>query len=268
MPLPLHIFEQRYRDLLADLADAPDRRRRSASSPCARAPRPNPSAPTAPPGRRADRHAGRDPRDRTTPDGSSDLLAVGSRRFRVTTLVPDGKTYLRAEVELPRRDRRRPDPGAGGPGPRALLDVYDSILLRLSGRGTGLGPAHRRAAAVLRDLLAGAAARRGAAGAARRPPAADRLAGCPGCCGARSPCCSAPAASRCPPPSCGWVTGATEPGGGGAYPGPGARRRGPGPGARGRRARRRRRAGRAPAPTPRAAARAGRGRARSAAAGR
>lgn len=136
MPLPLHIFEQRYRDLLIDLADAP-----GGAAFGVVALRTGTEAASA--------HltgAGPDVEEigtlaeileiDTQDDGTSDLLAVGSRRFRIGSLVPEGKPYLRAEVDYldepngaltPQQETRA----------RELIDVYDAMLVRLAGRGTG-----------------------------------------------------------------------------------------------------------------------------------
>lgn len=97
MALPLHIFEPRYRELLQDVSHAP--RRASfgvvvltkgsevGTNPVAREPE------FADVGTVAEVLEVQ-PYD----DGASDLLTVGSRRFRIVNLVP-GKAYLRAEVE-------------------------------------------------------------------------------------------------------------------------------------------------------------------------
>jgi Lon protease-like protein len=159
MPLPLHIFEQRYRDLLGDVADAPGgasfgvvvlrsgtetRSRRAAGRDF-----------DTDSDRDSDRDSRRDSDSdsgvadvadvgtvaeilelETRPDGTADLLAVGSRRFAIDRLVADGKRYLRAEVRfLPEPDGSL----AGGQDIRAreLLGLYDAILLRLAGRATG-----------------------------------------------------------------------------------------------------------------------------------
>jgi Lon protease-like protein len=136
MPLPLHIFEQRYRDLLDDVAEAPD-----GASFGVVALRSGTEART--------RHTRENALDveeigtlaeilevETADDGTSDVLSVGSRRFRITALVPDGRAYLRAEVEFldeadgdlnPEQDTRA----------RELIEVYDAILTRLAGRATG-----------------------------------------------------------------------------------------------------------------------------------
>ncbi|MBE7186960.1 LON peptidase substrate-binding domain-containing protein [Jatrophihabitans endophyticus] len=139
MPLPLHIFEQRYRDLLDDVAEAPGgaafgvvalRSGTEAASSFVREPDSDGPAVneigTLAEILEIERSA----------DGTADLLSVGSRRFRVVALVPEGKAYLRAEVEfLDEQDgdlTREHDDRA-----RELMDVYDSMLLRIAGRGTG-----------------------------------------------------------------------------------------------------------------------------------
>jgi Lon protease-like protein len=139
MPLPLHIFEQRYRDLLADIADSP-----SGASFGVVALRTGTEA--------RNRHVRDDGPDvepvgtlaeilelEPRGDGTSDLLSVGSRRFRIAALIPDrpdGKPYLRAEVEyLDEHDGELQAEHAARA--RELLEIYDAILLRLAGRATG-----------------------------------------------------------------------------------------------------------------------------------
>jgi Lon protease-like protein len=136
MPLPLHIFEQRYRDLLDDIAQAPG----SASFGVVALRSGTETLASQPGGRKPDvQDVGTlaeilevEQQD----DGTSDLLSVGSRRFRIDTLVPDGKAYLRAEVtylgeddgDLTAEQEIRA---------RDLIEIYDAILLRLAGRATG-----------------------------------------------------------------------------------------------------------------------------------
>jgi Lon protease-like protein len=136
VPLPLHIFEPRYRQLLADV-----KRERDHGSFGVVALRTGTEAVT--------RHTRSGPPDVETlgtvaeiievepgADGTADLLSVGSRRFKVARLVAEGKPYLRAEVEF----LDEPD-GALTPElaarARDLMEVYDTMLLRLAGRGTG-----------------------------------------------------------------------------------------------------------------------------------
>ena len=136
MPLPLHIFEQRYRRLLDDLAAAPDGARfgvvalRSGTETLT-----------------ADGSPGTPDVEmigtlaeilevELQEDGSSDVLSVGSQRFRVESLIADGKPYLRAEVQfLDESDGVLHDDRAA----RALdlITAYDALLTRLAGRPTG-----------------------------------------------------------------------------------------------------------------------------------
>ncbi|MCW2656492.1 MAG: peptidase lon domain protein [Jatrophihabitans sp.] len=136
MPLPLHIFEQRYRDLLDDVSDGS-----GGGTFGVVALRTGTEAETL-----GTAESGPDVEQVGTlaeilevesqEDGTSDVLAVGSRRFRIVQLDPVGKAYLRAEVEY----LDEPD-GALTPEQetraRELIDVYDTMLVRLAGRGTG-----------------------------------------------------------------------------------------------------------------------------------
>jgi Lon protease-like protein len=136
MPLPLHIFEQRYRDLLADIAAAPGGARFGVVALRSGTEALSPHTPIGAP----------DVEDVGTlaeileledqEDGTSDLLSVGSRRFRIESLVPDGKSYLRAEVNF--LDEDDGDLTGGHEAlVRDLMDAYDSMLMRLAGRATG-----------------------------------------------------------------------------------------------------------------------------------
>lgn len=145
-PLPLRIFEPRYRDMLQDLAD---------SSPATAA------APIAPrsfgvlllsQGMEVNTRWTADPNLeergalaaigtvaeimdlKQAPDGSYELLAVGSRRFRVGTWVP-GKAYARAEIEfLDEQDGEIP----GGLADE-LVALYTEHTSLITGR-TGQAP--------------------------------------------------------------------------------------------------------------------------------
>jgi Lon protease-like protein len=138
MPLPLHVFEPRYHQLLADV----DQGARGAGSFGVVALRSGTEAITP----HTSSAAALDLETLGTvaeiievesnEDGTSDLLSVGSRRFRIIRVVTAGKPYARAEVEfLPEPD------GALTPElatrARDLMDVYDTMLMRLAGRGTG-----------------------------------------------------------------------------------------------------------------------------------
>jgi hypothetical protein len=184
MPLPLHIFEQRYRDLVADLVPevdtdvGPEQRgesRAGASSAGAafgvvalrsgteaHHPRLRASDGNTVFGA-ADGPDGSDPADapdgsggpvaplpdveavgtmaeiielEPNDDGTSDLLSVGSRRFRILSLLVEGKSYLRGEVEFLDEEDGLLDRGQDLRA-RELLDVYDGMLTRLAGRATG-----------------------------------------------------------------------------------------------------------------------------------
>jgi Lon protease-like protein len=95
MPLPLHVFEPRYRQLLVDVRDENSLgsfgvvalRSGSEVEPTSR-------ADVADVGTVAEIIE-----VQAYPDGASDLLTVGSRRFRVGALLPDEAPYLRAEIE-------------------------------------------------------------------------------------------------------------------------------------------------------------------------
>jgi Lon protease-like protein len=136
MPLPLHVFEERYRRLLADIT-APDRLGAFGVVALRR------GTEAVTPGTA---QAGSEVEEigtlaeilevETKPDGTSDVLSVGSRRFRVLRLLPETAGYLRADVEF----LDEPDgPVTADQAVRAaeLMGVYDSMLLRLAGRGTG-----------------------------------------------------------------------------------------------------------------------------------
>ncbi len=136
MPLPLHIFEQRYRDLLEDLAVAPGGARfgvvalRSGSETLAT------DARATLPDVEAIGTLAEILEVEAQDDGTTDLLSVGSRRFRIESLVPDGKAYLRAEINFVDEDDG--DLGRGHEAlARDLMEFYDAMLLRLAGRATG-----------------------------------------------------------------------------------------------------------------------------------
>ena len=136
MPLPLHIFEQRYRDLLDDVADAPAgavfgvvalRTGTEASTP---------GTVEAGPDVEAVGTLAEILEIERQDDGTSDLLSVGTRRFRVQQLLPVGKPYLRAEIEYLDEPDGELTPSLALRA-RELMDVFDSMLVRLAGRGTG-----------------------------------------------------------------------------------------------------------------------------------
>ena len=124
-PLPLHIFEPRYRAMIIDLL---------ASSPPAfgvlsihRGTETSEDVAFAAVGTMAEII-----NRRPYPDGTSDLLTVGSRRFRVREVLRSGRPYLRAEVEwLPETvGPVTPELVAAA---RAMLERYVEVLRALSG---------------------------------------------------------------------------------------------------------------------------------------
>jgi len=134
MPLPLHIFEQRYRDLMHDIATAPGGGRfgvvvlRSGSEVLGSG---GGLPDIAPVGTVAEILE-----VTSNEDGTSDVLSVGSRRFRIETLISDGKPYLRADVQyLDERDGAID--AAQVAVTRELITAYDRMLTRLAGRPTG-----------------------------------------------------------------------------------------------------------------------------------
>lgn len=122
MPLPLHIFEARYRQLVADVS-VPGAQRSFGVV----AGQPG-GVPLADVGTMAEILE-----NEPYADGRCDLLTVGSRRFRIVDLDPDSRPYLRAEVEwLPETDGDL-EP-ALLPTARSLCARYTRALSRLGGR--------------------------------------------------------------------------------------------------------------------------------------
>ncbi|MDT4918044.1 MAG: uncharacterized protein QOH89_2744 [Pseudonocardiales bacterium] len=136
MPLPLHIFEQRYRDLLDDLTAAPEGARfgvvalRSGTETLSGSER------LGTPDVEGIGTLAEILEVNQQEDGSSDVLSVGSRRFHVESLIADGKPYLRAEVNfLDEPDGPLDDDRAAVT--QELMTAYDTLLARLAGRATG-----------------------------------------------------------------------------------------------------------------------------------
>jgi uncharacterized protein len=136
MPLPLHIFEPRYRQLLADLDNSPDGARfgvvglRSGTE----------TLTGGGDGARPDVESVGTVAEilevQRQDDGSSEVLSVGSRRFQVESLISEGAPYLRAEV----RFLDEPDGPLDEDRPavtRELMNRYDALLTRIAGRATG-----------------------------------------------------------------------------------------------------------------------------------
>jgi uncharacterized protein len=136
MPLPLHIFEQRYRQLLDDISGGPDGARfgvvalRSGTE--AAVPHTKHAAPDVETIGTLAEILDMQQQD----DGTSDLLSVGSRRFRIESLLMEGRPYLRADVRY--LDEHDGDLDAAQvERARALMELYDEILHALAGRATG-----------------------------------------------------------------------------------------------------------------------------------
>ena len=135
MPLPLHIFEERYRHLLDDLAEAPDGARFGVVALRSGTETLGASGPKSTPDVAEVGTLAEILEVQRQEDGSSDVLAVGSRRFHVESLVPDGKPYLRAEVRFLDEDDGALDDDRASHA-RALITAYDA-LTQLAGRATG-----------------------------------------------------------------------------------------------------------------------------------
>jgi Lon protease-like protein len=136
MPLPLHIFEPRYRQLLADLDAATGAARfgvvglRSGTETLTN------GAPSDPPDVAQVGTMAEILEVQQQDDGSSDVLSVGSRRFRVESLISEGAPYLRGEVTfLDEADGPLDDDRPAVT--RELMSQYDALLTRLAGRATG-----------------------------------------------------------------------------------------------------------------------------------
>jgi len=124
MLLPLHIFEERYRQLIQDLLDGPEPRRFGVIAI-------RKGRETGIDGvagfqslyeigctatlRRVDRHE----------DGRFDIVAVGTQRFGLLRL-DETQPYLQGEVELLPEDA--PDPAAAGPAVRAVQRAFREYL--------------------------------------------------------------------------------------------------------------------------------------------
>jgi Lon protease-like protein len=120
-PLPLHIFEPRYRRLVADVTAGNGRRVFGIVAVGAG------RVPVAEVGTIAE-ILSRQP----YPDGRSDLLTVGSRRFRIESLDPGSRPYLQGEVEW--LEEVDGDIAADTlQSATRLMDVYAALLRRIAG---------------------------------------------------------------------------------------------------------------------------------------
>lgn len=125
-PLPLHVFEERYRALVQDLLDIPEDQPREFGVVCIRSGRETgPGVPemygtgTAATVRRVEEHD----------DGRFDLVTVGTRRFRLVGVETGARPYLVGTVEwLPPEEDQTP-PGlvqAVADALRAYADVLSA----------------------------------------------------------------------------------------------------------------------------------------------
>ncbi|MDP9791988.1 Lon protease-like protein [Catenuloplanes nepalensis] len=104
--MPLHIFEERYRELVRDLVARPEETPREFGVVAIRSgwevlPA-GPGGPDAAAARVTLHEIGCTAEVRQVtelPDGQFDLLTVGRRRFRITEVMPDPAPYLVAQVE-------------------------------------------------------------------------------------------------------------------------------------------------------------------------
>jgi Lon protease-like protein len=126
--LPLHIFEDRYRQLVRDLLDAPEPRRFGVIA------------------IRQGRETGADGiqalheigcaailrQVNELDDGRYDVVTVGAQRFRLTGL-DDSKPYLRGQVELLTEEAG--EPAAAAEAVPVVWDLYRAYLGALAARG-------------------------------------------------------------------------------------------------------------------------------------
>ena len=136
MPLPLHVFEQRYRQLLDDLAAAPGGARFGVVALRSGTETRSVGDPDGTPDVQSVGTVAEILEVQRKADGSSDLLSVGSRRFRVESLIEEGKPYLRAEVRFLDEDDGTLDDDRAARA-RELIVAYDGLLTRIAGRPTG-----------------------------------------------------------------------------------------------------------------------------------
>jgi len=131
-PLPLHIFEPRYRELIADVC-APGGARAFGVVALKDGGPPDQGGHVREVGLSAIGTLAEVIEVEPYPDGRSDLLTIGSRRFHLLDLDATSKNYLRALVEwLPEDDG---DIAAEHlAAARALCDRYGRALAALSGR--------------------------------------------------------------------------------------------------------------------------------------
>jgi uncharacterized protein len=134
MLLPLHIFEERYRQLVHDLLDGPEPRRFGVIAI-------REGRETGAEGVRALYDIGCTAtvrRVRQHEDGRFDLVSVGTQRFRLASL-DDSRPYLRAQVDLLAEDIG--DETATALAAQAVRRAFRSYLAALAKRGaSSAGP--------------------------------------------------------------------------------------------------------------------------------
>ncbi len=118
-PLPLHVFEQRYRDMLRDCLD---RDRRFGVVAIKSGQESGGGADLFEVGTIAEiEHI------EPLPDGRANIVTRGMQRFRIESLIPDGTAYLRAQTQ-PLDDIPPDDDGGRARAVRDLLMVYLEAL--------------------------------------------------------------------------------------------------------------------------------------------
>lgn len=137
MPLPLHVFEPRYRQLLVDVSGGPATPSFGIVS-LTRGTEVGTEGVDEEPEIAQVGTVAEVLEVQPYDDGASDLLTVGSRRFRIVRLI-GGKPYLRAEVQfLTERD------GAGAADYAAVVTrlaaEHEALVLARTGRRTDADP--------------------------------------------------------------------------------------------------------------------------------
>lgn len=137
MPLPLHIFEERYREMLADLTAAPGQARFGVVALRSGTEAMSPHVPTSgSPDVETIGTLAEILEVRTDDDGTSDLLSVGSQRFSIESLIVEGRPYLRAEVRFLDESDGELDTRLVARASE-LMELYDETLQEIAGRSTG-----------------------------------------------------------------------------------------------------------------------------------
>ncbi|MEP6851498.1 MAG: LON peptidase substrate-binding domain-containing protein [bacterium] len=138
LPLPLHIFEPRYRRLVADVTAEGGSGAFGVVLGNGGALRPVPGR-SAPGARNAIAEIGTMAEileNEPYADGRCDLLTVGSSRFRVLEVDDEGKPYLQASVEFLDESDARVDPELHARA-RRLSTRYNQLLADITGSDRG-----------------------------------------------------------------------------------------------------------------------------------